>query len=385
MSWGDKIEFIVDSSSNVYPIIRAQPLPTTGIFTFPANISLPINGLMYESAADTITAFAAGGQSSATQITNEVNRVTVAANPGSSVKLPLALAGLTIYLVNAAPNSIQVFGTGTDTIDSIAAATGVSQMVNSVVIFTCTVTGKWFTDGLATGYAGNGLQTLQFADGISAAGTSQPTGTQLTAAINNVTTVGTGAGVNLPASSPGLTITVQNNGANPLLVYPFQGATDTINGVAATQGVLILPGSIANFNCTTAGAWTVQPASTKDAVFNTNTSTTSATLTAGNVSGGVASVDLQMTGTLGAGANAQLPTVSALVAVLHAPTVGTSYRLRITNASAGAFAWTVTTNTGWGTLNGTMTINQNTWREFVVTLTTLTTATLQSVATGTYS
>jgi hypothetical protein len=44
----------------------------------------------------------------------------------------------------------------------------------------------------------------------------------------------------------------------------------------------------------------------------------------------------------------------------------------------------VTTNTGW-TLSGTMTIAANTWREFVVTLNTLTTATLQSVATGTYS
>jgi hypothetical protein len=32
-----------------------------------------------------------------------------------------------------------------------------------------------------------------------------------------------------------------------------------------------------------------------------------------------------------------------------------------------------------------MTIAQNTWREFVVTLVSLTTATLQSVAVGTYS
>lgn len=65
-------------------------------------------------------------------------------------------------------------------------------------------------------------------------------------------------------------------------------------------------------------------------------------------------------------------------------TVGTAYRFRVTNASSGAFAWTIVTNTGW-TLGGTMTINQNTWREFVLTLNSLTTATLQSVATGTFS
>ena len=40
--------------------------------------------------------------------------------------------------------------------------------------------------------------------------------------------------------------------------------------------------------------------------------------------------------------------------------------------------------TGW-TLTGTMTIANNTWREFVVTLNTLTTATLQNVAVGTFS
>jgi len=93
---------------------------------------------------------------------------------------------------------------------------------------------------------------------------------------------------------------------------------------------------------------------------------------------------LNMTGTLAGAANAQLPLVSALVAVLHSPSVGSSYILRIINSSAGAFAWTVTTNTGW-TLNGTMTINQNTWREFLVTLTSTSAATLQSIGTGTYS
>lgn len=120
------------------------------------------------------------------------------------------------------------------------------------------------------------------------------------------------------------------------------------------------------------------------AAFNTNAATSGATLTAANITGGAATVDLALTGALGAGANAQLPTVASMVAAMHNPATGASFRLRIINQSSGAFAWTVTTNTGW-TLAGTMTIAQNTWREFVVTLTSATAATLQSVATGTYS
>lgn len=133
----------------------------------------------------------------------------------------------------------------------------------------------------------------------------------------------------------------------------------------------------------------VQLTTANAAAYNVNTATASTALTAANVTGGTASVDLAMTGTLTGAANAQLPTVASVIAALsgaNTPAVGTSYRLRIVNASAGAFAWTVTTNTGW-TLAGTMSIAQNTWREFVVTLTSATaaTATLQSVATGTYS
>ncbi len=119
-------------------------------------------------------------------------------------------------------------------------------------------------------------------------------------------------------------------------------------------------------------------------VFNTNSATSGTTLSAANIVGGSSSVDLQMTGTLGGDANAQMPLATALIAAITNYAVGSSYRLRITNASSANHVWTVTTNTGW-TLNGMMTIAQNTWREFVVVIASSTTATLTSVATGTYS
>lgn len=340
-------------------------------------------------AASNIAA-AGSNQAGATQLVADFNKITTATGGSAfGVRMPVAVAGMDILVENHSGISIQVYGNGTDQINDVAGATGVVQMDSSVVIFTCYEAGKWYTNGLATGYAknpttGTVLETMQYADLISAAGTSQATATPLSAAINNITTVASGTGVNLPASAPGLSVVVQNSGANPLLVYPLQGASDTINGAAATSGILLYQGAIGVFNCTTAGAWIVQPGSTRNAAYNANAATTSATLTAANITGGIASVDLQMTGALAAGATATLPTVAQMVAALHSPVVGTSYRLRVINSSSGAFAWTIAAGTGF-TLNGTMTVAQNTWREFVVTLNTLTTATLQSVATGTYS
>lgn len=97
---------------------------------------------------------------------------------------------------------------------------------------------------------------------------------------------------------------------------------------------------------------------------------------------------INMTGTLGAGAALTLP--SAPNFVPHLPrgfVLGATYKLRVINSGAGAFAWTVTTNSGW-TLNGTMTVAQGTFRDFVVTLggtLAAPTATLQTTGVGTFS
>jgi hypothetical protein len=121
--------------------------------------------------------------------------------------------------------------------------------------------------------------------------------------------------------------------------------------------------------------------------YNAASNTSGFTLSATQISGAAQNF-LNLTGTLAAGANAQLPTVANLIAalpqVVQGSPVGLSFQLRIINSSGGAFAWTVTTNTGW-TLGGTMSIAQNTWRDFIITITSATTATLQAVGTGTQS
>lgn len=115
--------------------------------------------------------------------------------------------------------------------------------------------------------------------------------------------------------------------------------------------------------------------------YKADSSTAGFTATGAEVAG-ARHCSLDLTGALGAGANLQLPTAVNLVAAVPNAVSGESYILRVLNNSSGAFAWTLTVNTGI-TINGTATVNQNTWREFLVTLTSLTAVTLQNIGSGT--
>lgn len=103
-----------------------------------------------------------------------------------------------------------------------------------------------------------GLGQTNAATGITArAGGGQVNATQLSARINEVTTVATAAdSVKLPPATPGLMITVINTTAAAMQV--FGTAPDTINGVATGTGVSVPAGKTADFACATAGAWRMQ-------------------------------------------------------------------------------------------------------------------------------
>jgi len=124
-------------------------------------------------------------------------------------------------------------------------------------------------------------------------------------------------------------------------------------------------------------------------VVSANTSTSAATLSAANMVGNYGASVLPMTGTLTAGAVLSLPTVATLVAGFPggAVTVGQSFMFTVVNESAGAFAWTLATNTGW-TVTATaaqLIIPDNTYTTFVVQFTSQTTATITFVGTGFYT
>lgn len=222
---------------------------------------LGLLGLLFESGVDNLTAHAGGGQAGALALTAELNRIATVATAGDSVSLPASAAGLTILVTNHGNNPMQVYGAGTDTIDDVATATGVSQMANSTCIYSCYTAGSWYTEGLASGFVrGASLQTFSAIDGIVArAGGGQGSATPLTAMMNRVATVASANdSVLLPVSVAGQDITVTNAAAaNSLNVFP-QG-TDVINSLAASAAFALGAGKSAQFVCYTPGQWHTIP------------------------------------------------------------------------------------------------------------------------------
>lgn len=94
-----------------------------------------------------VTAAAGGTQAKGTQLSGTAANITVCATDNDSVRLPLAIAGITYDLVNNGAKSAQVFGAGTDTINGVATATGVAQAAGKAGHYFCTKTapgGTWF-------------------------------------------------------------------------------------------------------------------------------------------------------------------------------------------------------------------------------------------------
>lgn len=214
-------------------------------------------GMLIESAADNLTANAGGGQANALQLFNEINRITTVATIGDSVKLPSAVPGLSIVVINHGTNQMQVYGGGTDTINDVATATGVPQMAGSMTIYACAAAGKWYSNGTAEGYNA-GFMTTSFTDGITAhAGGGQASAVALTSMLNRVTTVASANdSVQLPLAAPGMDITVINAAAsNAMQVFAQNGSTDTIDGTAGSTGFSQAAGKTVQYVSTAAGAW----------------------------------------------------------------------------------------------------------------------------------
>lgn len=174
------------------------------------------------------------------------------------MKLPASAPGLEVTVINHGANPMQVYGAGTDTINDVATATGVSQMPNSSVLYFCTTAGAWYTEGLATGFA-SGFVTQSFSGGLTAhAGGGQGSALALTSMVNRVTTVGSAAdSVVLPATVANVSIgplTVINAAAsNSMNVFPASG--DAINAGAANAAFAIAANKTATFYSAGAGQW----------------------------------------------------------------------------------------------------------------------------------
>jgi len=85
-----------------------------------------------------LVAHAGGGQANALPLLVYMNEVATVATAADSVKLPLAVNGLEVLLSNSTATSMQVFGSGTDTINGVATATGVAQAGGVCALYICT-------------------------------------------------------------------------------------------------------------------------------------------------------------------------------------------------------------------------------------------------------
>ncbi len=116
-------------------------------------------------------------------------------------------------------------------------------------------------------------------------------------------------------------------------------------------------------------------------VYSAATNTSSFTATTAQTIGKPLVV-LNLTGTLAAAANVTTPTAAQLWAAVGNAQAGQTYVLRVINNSSGAFAWTLVGGTGV-TISGTASVAQNTYREWLVTLTNSTTVSVQNIGAGT--
>lgn len=121
---------------------------------------------------------------------------------------------------------------------------------------------------------------------------------------------------------------------------------------------------------------------TKAKVYNTSALAAAGALTAANITGANDTVFLEMTGAFAAAENIELPTVASVVAALSQQQgVNSTFVLRIINPSAETL--TITENAGWvfgGT--GSYALLTETFRDFLITITSATTATFQEVGGG---
>jgi hypothetical protein len=125
------------------------------VFTkyFPAGFRL-INGSTLNSlfnnpllsTENTITAKAGGGQASAYQLGAAINRVSVCATNGDSVKLPNSTTsvGAIIWIANDGAATLQVYMPDAGTIDAVdGVATGVTLTNARRAWFVCIAAGVW--------------------------------------------------------------------------------------------------------------------------------------------------------------------------------------------------------------------------------------------------
>ena len=195
----------------------------TGILSVTANVTSPqfISNVTTGTAPFVVT--------STTQVANlnvaTANLATFAttANSVAGANVSGTVSSATVAASANAVAGANVSGTVSSATTAGTVTTNAQPNITSVGTLT-SLTSSGNIQGanlISTGYNFKSVGT-----GITAAGSSQGAGTALTAEMNIVSTVSSGAnGVVLPTAIAGMTVTITNTTANSLLVYPASGGT----------------------------------------------------------------------------------------------------------------------------------------------------------------
>lgn len=196
------------------------------------------------SAATTITASTTQTQGQE-PLLNNVNEVTVCANADDVVTAPALLAGMSLTIINSGANQLQVFP---DTGDDIGAG------VNTSVTVEVGATAKWECAADGVGVRIITEEALLKGSGASTitASTTQTQGQQpLVANVNEITVCANANDVvTMPLLLAGMGVTVVNNGAQTLQVFPASG--DDI-GAGVDTSVTLLTTVIGKWECAADG------------------------------------------------------------------------------------------------------------------------------------
>ncbi len=268
-----------------------------------------------------ITAKAGGVQATATLLksTTAYHHVTVCATAADAVALPPARVGELHIVKNSGAASMQVFGSGIDTVDSVATATGVAQAAGDTVMYYCLTDGNYLRFGgldateifgaitvnsIAGGDSSLGIDGQAAAQGgaVVVTGGASSTATNAGGAVTYKggagNTSGAGGAANLTGGVPGVT----GAGGAANIAGGAGGATSgiggavTVSGGAGTAGnasggsVIVTPGAKhgsgldGNLVFRTGAVWFKQSAATADNVD------TPYTMTAAEMLGGISSM-----------------------------------------------------------------------------------------------
>lgn len=198
-----------------------------------------IGNFFVGTAANGLTAHAGGGQTNALLLTADViNNVTTVATTADSVKLPPSNVGESVTIANNGANSMQVFGSGTDTINSVATGTGVSQAAGTTVTYRVNVAGNWLAvlppapgnvvliNQINTFTAGNGFVLTKGTGTVS----SNAVTINAQAGVITTTSLSTASG----ASATATTLTNSFIAATSAIFCNVIGGTNTTNGITIT-------------------------------------------------------------------------------------------------------------------------------------------------------